>query len=351
MDIDEITQKVFGKIINLNDLEKRNDNNHYHIAPFRFEYLDEGKITMLILDEKFYNTRIKDSEAEDNIRNVFSDIIIEIRPNIVFGSDKYPEFIWDAFYKIYNIIMDWYSPVNWHMYLGYQFERLEINKKYYEILEEISKLQMYGRNYQNLLNDPFLDPLKEQIKIIIENIIGSDTFTGVFVKTDRHSTKHDYPIRECFTPNDVIEHIFGGITAIRELKNHDDLALYFKKWKSDIGGENEFRAFVDDGKIIGISQQFLYNVYTSMKYHIENRQEIYQAIQNEWNRIYNLLDNKHKYKEAIIDFFIEYDDNDTVKVFIIEINTIGKWGPAGSSLFKWIDDPPSGEHLEFRITE
>jgi len=341
---------ITGKIIKQSDLEKRNDNNHYHIAPFRFEYLEEGKITKLILDEKFYNTRIKESKAEDNIRTCFSDIMIEIHQDILFGNNKYPEFIWDAFYKIYNIMMDWYSPINWHMYLGYHFERLEIDKKYYEILEEISKLQMYGRNYQNLLNDPILDPLKEQINQIIKKICDSSS-NGVFVKTDRHSTKHDYPIQECFNGNDVIEHIFGGITAIRELKNHDNLALYFKKWKTNIGGENEFRGFIDDGKIIGISQQFLYEVYVSMKYHIENRNEIYQAIQLEWNRIYNLLDNKHKYREAIIDFYVEYDVNDVIKVWIIEINTIGKWGPAGSSLYKWIDDPPLAENLEFRITE
>lgn len=83
-----------------------------------------------------------------------------------------------------------------------------------------------------------------------------------------------------------------------------------------------------------------------MKYHICNCQSIYTAIQAEWNRIYKELDEKHKYKDAVIDFYVE----DETKVVIIEINTIGGWGPAGSSLFKWISDPPNKSAPEFRIT-
>jgi len=347
--------KIDAKTIKIKDLDDRNDNNYHHIAPFRFDFT-ETEITKLTLDHTFYETRIKNSEAEDKIRNTFSNILIEIQSNVQFGTMKYPEFVIDAFYKIYNIMIDWYSPLNWHKYLGYPFEHLKINKKYYDILENIAKMQIDGCNHKELLNDPVLDQLKDEINIIIKNIVGSDTSNGVFVKMTRHSTKHDYPILECFTANDVIEHIFGGITAIRELKNHDDMGLFFKKWKPNIGGENEFRAFVEDGNIIGISQQFIYEIYTLMKYHIRNRQEIYQAIQTEWNRIYQLLDDKHKYKEAVIDFYIDSDDSDDsdsikIKVRIIEINSIGKWGPAGSSLFKWIDDPPKKDRLEFRITE
>ena len=232
----------------------------------------------------------------------------------------------------------------------YHIERVEIDRKYFELLESMTKLQYYGKSsYKQLLDDPELDPLKEEITKSIKKLSANPN-VGVFVKLDKHSTKHDYPIVQCFTAKDVLEHIFGGLTAVKALKYQKTVSLYLKKWNPNISGENEFRAFVEDGQIAGISQQFLYEVYTSMKYHLINRQEIYNSIQKEWNRVYQELDEMHKYKDAVIDFYIEdNDDEDKIKTTIIEINGLGLWGPAGSSLFKWIEDPPNKHLPEFRI--
>jgi hypothetical protein len=342
--------EIVPKVISVNDLDNRNDNNYMHLAPFKFEYIDtesEKRITKLIIDKTFYDTKIVNSELEKSLHTVFP---IEIQNDIKFGNDNYPEFVIDAYYNVYNKVFKWYSAENWYHLLGYPIERIIIDRKYIDILIEITTLQYTGRqSYKEVLSNPVLLPLKNEISKAIEKLCGNSNI-GVFVKLDHHSTKHDYPIIECFDATGVLEHIFGGKTAIKALKYQEVVSLYMKKWNNTIGGHNEFRGFVEDGQISGISQQFLYEVYPTMPYNLLNCQEIYNNIQAEWNRIYDGLDDMHKYKDAVIDFYIETTDDDNIKTTIIEINGIGRWGPAGSSLFKWIDDPPNKDAPEFRIT-
>ena len=106
--------EIIPREISVNDVILRNDNNYHHLSPFRFEFIDlenDQKITKLIIDAKFYETKIVNSELDKVLHQIFP---VEIKNDILFGKDNYPEFVWDAYFKVYNIVFEWYSAEYWY---------------------------------------------------------------------------------------------------------------------------------------------------------------------------------------------------------------------------------------------
>ena len=94
-----------------------------------------------------------------------------------------------------------------------------------------------------------------------------------------------------------------------------------RNWNYNISPDNEFRVFILDKEIKGISQQKLVPLNIKI-----STDDIISSICKMWNE----KKNKVKYNDCVIDCYI-YENI----AHIIELNSGGGWSTSGSALFNW----------------
>lgn len=108
------------------------------------------------------------------------------------------------------------------------------------------------------------------------------------------------------------------------------LTLYLLDWVH-ISKHNEYRVFVHNKRIIAISQQHLYNVFTNLDNDIENNERL--------TMIYNYFEGNIKDTITHIDSYVyDFAILDTNIPYFIEPCPFGKEHAAGSALFHWLLD-------------
>src|SRR5690606_2647485 len=149
----------------------------------------------------------------------------------------------DDNYKIVrNIVFDWTSAENW-------YHVLEGDKALIKLTPEESSFII-----DNVKNQKFIDRLNIEIRKVGR---------PVFAKLEQCSTKQDFTPREIFNADDLINQFNRSGRCIQQLtlpykKEH---YILITRYNENIKPENEFRVFIDNKKISGISQQHLYDVY------------------------------------------------------------------------------------------
>ena len=287
-----------------------NSTNHYELAPFKFDK-DE-----LILDKDYYHT-IKDTWMEDALRKDFSQVWIE--DDVRYLKEE----PCDNFFKVYHRNYEFYFADHWaHVVKGMHVIRFSQDEEEYMRRNDFKRLK----------------GLISRLDMSISDCIDSTRCTGAFVKLGSSSTKHDYPPEQVFSGEEALHHLLGSNRIKRFLSCG---VIIVTKWHDDITHLNEFRVFIKNHKVIGVSQQF---VYESIPFSYETvYQEITKDIQDLWDKISPGLE----YRDAILDIWLSYD----MKPNLIEINPYGPWTGAGSSLFHWNNDPVEKQEPEFRITK
>lgn len=145
----------------------------------------------------------------------------------------------------------------------------------------------------------------------------------VFVKVNDKSAKYDTDIRPLYTLDDVTVTILHSASCRNSVNRYDNMYLLLTPFIIDFAARNEYRVFVIDNRIVGISQQYCYD-----QLNITPAEIIAQSkkILLWWEEIKrNFL-----YSSAVIDI---YCDQNAAR--LIEINSGQRWGSAGSSLFDW----------------
>jgi hypothetical protein len=316
-----------------------NTNNYHKVAPFIF------KDNNLIVQPSFYN-KIKDTWVEQELKKQFDSIIIE--EGVLFGkvpeTDDISEDEYNRFFIVYKIFLRWYDSDKWCHVLDRPHAIISYNKNEKEMLINISKRMIVGGTQR--LNDQNKSDLDILIKKIDEGVKKCNKGDGCFVKMSGASTKHDYAPHAINDGVDCLEHLLG---SKRVYKNLDCNNIFIQPWRNDVKLNGEFRVFVEDDKVIGISQQALDQIYQEC---INVYRIIYKDIIKMAQDIWDSITDKLEYSEATLDVWMDPNN----KMYLIELNTYGIWQAAGSSWFNWENDFPKASDIKslddvpFRIT-
>ena len=280
------------------------ENNFYEYSPY---IIFERKN---IIDKSWYNG------LSDYCKNLIKNRINFELENIQIPHSKQSDNE-DKF--LYNIYRTYIDSFDYNLWYNSDLELGPSNTKLIKITDDVKKVLI--SMYEN--QQKYSIELRE-FKNKIENVLipGNE----YFVKLSGTSGKNEKSINKFSNSNDIIFHLASvKLFVDQEYKRDKETYLILVKWDDKIELRNEFRIFVYNKKITGISQQSkkLFN-YT------QDELEIFQEAFENIDFIKNL-----PYKDCILDVYVNIE---LKKCILIEINPFGAHCGAGSSLFKWDDD-------------
>jgi len=190
-----------------------------------------------------------------------------------------------------------------------------------EIKHALIELYESKCNNNKLSNNKLINTFKQQIE---KNI---DPCTKYFIKLSGTSGKNEKSINMFDNADEILKHLVSvKLFVDQEYKRTDkETYLILVKWDDKIDLRYEFRIFVVNNKITGISQQ-------SKKLFNYSQEEL-ETIEKALNNISFI--NELPYDTCILDVYI---DMENCICNLIEINPFGAHCGAGASLFKWDDD-------------
>ena len=343
----------------INSTFERNTNNYNANSPFKFKednIIFDKNLWMKIFD-KWIGLEIVKIFGEPILEN---NVIFNVDPNIDNDDESNKKHNIN-FWIIYRLFNKWTAGNNWWHLLENSItikipseeikEMIEISDNI--ILHRVSTIEnsvpcndTFKTHPERLEIKQFPVPLTRQL--LRDKMKCTDV--GYFVKTQNTSTKKDYKPIEVYTPTDVLTHILGSIECNRVLYKEKEHYLLLSPWKEKLSlSNNEFRAFIIDGFVAGISQQNLYVISNDMlNVWAHMPEEIYQAVEKLYEDIKSKLSYEFQYDQCCLDVWVEQID-EVVIAHLIEINGRGYWGSAGSSLYNWETDPPIASKRELLI--
>lgn len=190
------------------------------------------------------------------------------------------------------------------------------------INKECKRIFVEFYNNTNQYDSPYINELKQ---CLFDNIEENKEY---FVRLSGTSGKNEKSVRPFSNVDDIISHISSvKLFVDQEYRREEkDTCLILIPWNTCIDARYEFRIFVVNGKLTGISQQYSDELY---QYSGDELDSIIHAITN-----IPFLNNLC-YKTFIGDVYV--DINDKV-CYLIELNPFGAHCGAGSALFNWIED-------------
>lgn len=224
----------------------------------------------------------------------------------------------ESFWDFYRWYYDLYDMLVYKDLMdGALFIPLSNNQK--EELKDLCNVGILRHSEPNLESCAFLEStfplIREYIKLHLD--------TGVFVKLSHKSAKNNYKLCPAFTVTDVFDNLVHSKEVLRNVDKSTSIVL--KPWNDDISKETEYRVFIEQQKVVGISQQ---------EWHTP---------QPEPPQLDGILDALLKlripYNDAVLD--VNYKDG---TLHLIEINPGCIWHSSGGSLFRW-------EELKLRFLE
>lgn len=187
----------------------------------------------------------------------------------------------------------------------------------------------------------------EELKELCNDYSLLDFSNGYFIRTEHCSLKTGiHGKKQYFNLVDIIESIVTSDPYHKPLLDTDtELSLYLFPYL-DMVPDKEFRVFVYDKQITGISQQF---IYKRNDWLLNKSPDFIHSLINDIldyfsNNIQHKLDNFSNYTFDLV--LLENGD-----FYFIELNGFGANYSAGSALFHWITDNSSltgNCNLEFR---
>lgn len=190
----------------------------------------------------------------------------------------------------------------------------------------------------------------------LENFYQNNTIPegNWFVRTDKVSLKYGmHGVGPYSNMKSIIESIVTTTPTHKCFNDTDtEMIIYLIPWK-EVNYEKEFRVFVHNNIITGISIQHLYSINNFFNSLTDN--EIKDLMQNLVNYFKNNIKDKLlEFNSYVMDLALLDNDN----YYFIEINPFGKEYSSGSALFEWLNDydilyntdNSRNNTLEFRFT-
>jgi hypothetical protein len=180
--------------------------------------------------------------------------------------------------------------------------------------------------------------LREEMQSVMDK--HPEVVDGWFVKCGACSTKHQYPPEPVYSSAEAVMHVLGAKPILEALEKKRALCFAMRPWVNQISDNNEFRAFVRGGKVTGVSQQACYTHVVNILAMFPPKDVIEAAQACYDNAMQKLPPARRFVHQCTFDAYLSCP-NETLGVHLIEINgeAFG-WGPSGSSLFDWRNDPP-----------
>jgi hypothetical protein len=230
----------------------------------------------------------------------------------------------------YNI---WYPLVSSLDNFAKNVQMIRIEQSIKDILIKINQKQEELNHIEKLELEEFTNKIKQIVKL-------NEKY---FVRLSGTSGKNEKSVKYFTNSEDIIQHLSSVKLFIeQEYKRDKPTYLILSKWNDSIDLKYEFRLFIFNKKITGISQQ---------------SKKLFNFTQDELNQIEQIL---NKFVESKLINFLSYDtcildtyvDMDNSLLNIIEINPFGAHCGAGSSLFQWDKDYEilhgDSDKIEFR---
>ena len=179
-----------------------------------------------------------------------------------------------------------------------------------------------GRDFKSSDLEHFSPEFVSFVKTSLEK------FPQAFVRLSHKSFKNSFSTR--LRPLTTTEDVFDALTSSFDILKTLDMPeqeLFIMKW-IHIDRRREYRVFIIESRVVGISQQ---ECYKSFSLSPERQQEALsdaQLIVNYYHSNKSTFDS-FGYQTVTLDVFV---DEGMVK--LIECNPPSLWGPSGSSLFR-----------------
>ena len=298
--------KAVKEFIYIRSINYYNDNNLSHLAPF---WSEDGKV--LEIEQEQYDAW-SETDALDMLKEQF-DTINRVEKVKRFSEETFSD-LPNWYYKVYSTILCRASADRWfHLIDDAIIVKIPENKDNTKLAKDIQTA---------------LDSIEDK------------PVDGWFAKSSTCSTKHNYPPEPVFSGIEAVCHLFGSSMVKKAVENGKAKHILLRPWLKKIDNNNELRVFMRKGKVVGASQQACYDACAILA--LFNEQDVIDGCQKCYDYINSNLPDKHKFNyECTFDAYISTDDDGNVNVNLIEINSeMFGWGPAGSSLFSWIYNPP-----------
>jgi hypothetical protein len=206
-----------------------------------------------------------------------------------------------------------------------------------DVLQKITRKRIITGSTMSAEDLSDLSGLSEQI---------TDYFSSkipVFARLSSTSGKNEIPLEPLNSAADVLQFMTNNRLFLNQEYNIDtkDSYLIMMPW-NEINERYEFRIFVYDGRLTGISQQKWFGLFQYSDEELEAIKETMKTLP--------FLDDV-PYKNLVADVWIDVQKREC---YLIECNPFGAHSGSGSSLFSWIDDYDQlhgkNEWAEFRYT-
>ena len=315
----------------------------------------------VVIDNSIQQTHTEDELSVDVLLGLTEEVVqsntvtadpskVKLKNELIISTEwKYPNDILRSatpiqlsFSKaIYNCYLNFYDYENWannlHLSdIGIQDDETTLS---FFILQETSESDMSelvnlartrvlsGRGLPRDAIERFSPKLISFIESKIKYSLDRG-FPGVFAKMSGKSAKNDVVMRPLTSVSEVIENLTISKDIIGWLGAAGCCTSSFVilPWNPRITPENEFRAFMKNNKISGISKQRWWSTLSPTI----NKEKVTKAIVD----LCESLSTKLPFPSATLDIW--YCSNSS-SAYLIECNPWGAFFSSGSSLFSWRD--------------
>ncbi len=284
----------------------------------------------IIFDRRWYNTELlPEIRQEILIKCQEYDYIVDIHDITIPHEERE---LADIDLIIYKIYISQYDMSKYFTYLNRPIVLIPITYPgLRQTLIDIAKTRILcnrpftDRDLQTINDDypDFINHLRNGIKSL-----AGPANDSIFFKTSRTSGKNDLAcqIQECLTYRDVLDRLTNNQLFYRDLIRPEiTFQLVLQAW---VEIKYEFRVFIYDYQVIAVAQQ---RWFEKIRYKVHPMTLINQIIQTKFNLPFPC---------AVLDVgFITTDDNEDneLKLYLIECNPYGAWACSGSSMFTWAE--------------
>lgn len=172
-----------------------------------------------------------------------------------------------------------------------------------------------------------LTPLLSQLTLVL-----GDCQQPWFMRLSGTSGKNEIPLEPVFTVDDILRRLTCNILFLHQEYEREDKETYIvlRPWNDSITKKNEFRVFVYNGKITGVSQQHWYKLFCFSDEELD-------AVETAILKAPFLTPSVAPYQHYVADVWVSLGADEQV-CHLIEYNPFGVHCGAGSSLFDWRRD-------------
>jgi hypothetical protein len=253
--------------------------------------------------------------------------------------------------KDYNKIKLAGNTKNWiDIFHKNNYTKIIIDKNDLKWIKEANKLAIITGRFSEIYRDDLNDLVYK-----LQSVYGKNVNNGVFVRTEHVSLKSGkYGIGPYYNFETIIESICTTSRTHNAVDDSDEcITIYLMKW-IDLNPDKEFRIFVYNNNITGISIQHIYSYNKWINsLSTSDIELLIKNIKKYFNNIFKEKWNKTITSTLVSNYTFDLVLNKDNEFYFIEPNPFGSKYSAGSALFHWITDHDilhSSNDIEFRYT-